>query len=205
MERKRLLVDMDHVMADITSQFIKWYRDATGTEIERRDLLGKPEDLAFPQPGLIREFLHTPGFFRNAGVMPGSQNVLEELNEHYELFIVSAAVEFPQSLIEKYEWLGEHFPFISWRQIVFCGSKKMISGDIMIDDHFRNLGDFSGEKLLFTATHNIYTHLNGYTRVNNWAEVRALLMGVLHSPAELHHETNGKNGRDISCVVETQP
>ncbi|HEX4852028.1 MAG TPA: hypothetical protein VFV08_14535 [Puia sp.] len=124
MKKKRLLVDMDHVMADITSQYIKWYHDATGIEMKRSDLLGKPEDIAFPEPQLIRDFLHRPGFFRNAGVMPGSQEVIKELNELYELFIVSAAMEFPQSLIEKYEWLNEHFPFITWKQIVFCGSKK---------------------------------------------------------------------------------
>ncbi len=176
MERKRLLVDMDHVIADISSQYIKWYKDATGTEMERSDLLGKPEDLAFPQPQLIRDFLHMPGFFRSAEVMPRSREVIKDLNELYELFIVSAAMEFPQSLIEKYEWLGEHFPFITWHQIVFCGSKKTISGDFMIDDHFKNLGNFNGEKLLFTAAHNINTHINGYTRVNNWTEVRGLLM-----------------------------
>lgn len=177
MERKRLLVDMDHVMADITSQYIKWFKDATGIEMKRTDLIGKPEDLAFPQPQLIREFLYKPGFFRSTQVMPGSREVIKELNEIYELFIVSAAMEFPQSLIEKYEWLREHFPFIGWQQIIFCGSKKTISGDYMIDDHFKNLGNFNGEKLLFTATHNANTHINGYTRVNNWAEIRNLLVG----------------------------
>jgi 5'-nucleotidase len=175
MKRKRLLVDMDHVMADITSQFIKWYKAATGTEMERADLLGKPEDLAFPRPQLIRDFVRMPGFFRSAKVIPDSQEVIKELNELYELYIVSAAMEFPQSLIEKYEWLNEHFPFITWQQIIFCGSKKNILGDFMIDDHFKNLGNFNGEKLLFTATHNINTHINGYTRVNNWMEVRDLL------------------------------
>lgn len=179
MQRKRLLVDMDHVIADITTQYIKWYRDATGIEIKRIDLLGKPEDLAFPQPKMIREFLHTPGFFRSAQVMPGSREVIEELNHLYELFIVSAAMEFPQSLIEKYEWLAEHFPFITWDQIVFCGSKKVIAGDFMIDDHFKNLNNFNGEKLLYTATHNINTHINGYTRVNDWEEVRGLLISKL--------------------------
>ncbi len=176
MKKKQLLVDMDHVIADITSQYIKWYKDATGTEMKWDDLLGKPEDLAFPQPELIRGFLHTPGFFRGAAVMPGSLEVIRELNEVYELLIVSAAMEFPQSLIEKYDWLGEHFPFISWRQIVFCGSKKNISGDYMIDDHFKNLDNFNGQKLLFTATHNIHTDNNGYTRVNNWTEVKDLLL-----------------------------
>jgi 5'(3')-deoxyribonucleotidase len=85
-------------------------------------------------------------------------------------------MEFPQSLIEKYEWLREHFPFINWSQIIFCGSKKAISGDFMVDDHFKNLSNFKGEKLLFTATHNINIHIMGYTRVNSWVEVRRLLM-----------------------------
>ena len=176
MERKRLLIDMDHVMADITSQYIKWYKDATGIEIDRRELLGKPEDLAFPQPQLIHEFLFAPGFFRKARVMPGSQEVIEELNRRYDVFIVSAAMEFPQSLIEKYEWLQEHFPFIGWQQIIFCGSKKAISGDYMIDDHLKNLNNFKGEKFLFTATHNIDIHIPEFTRVNNWDEIRRLLL-----------------------------
>jgi 5'(3')-deoxyribonucleotidase len=85
MDKKRVLIDMDHVMADITSQYIKWYKDATGTEMKRSDLAGKPEDQAFPQPRLIREFLHEPGFFRNAAVMPGSQEVIEELNKSFSV------------------------------------------------------------------------------------------------------------------------
>jgi 5'(3')-deoxyribonucleotidase len=145
-------------------------------EIDRADLLGKPEDQAFPQPVLVREFLHTPGFFRSAAVMPGSQEVIKELNDVFDLFVVSAAMEFPQSLTEKYEWLLEHFPFIHWQQIIFCGSKRPVSGDFMIDDHLKNLKHFNGEKLLFTATHNMNIQSPEYTRVNNWEEVRGLLM-----------------------------
>ena len=174
MERKRILIDMDHVMADITAQYIKWYKNATGTEMKRVDLLGKEEDLAFPQPQLIRDFLFKPGFFRTAPVMAGSQEVIRELNEVFEVFIVSAAMEFPQSLVEKHAWLAEHFPFIKWQQIIFCGSKKAIAGDYMIDDHLKNLDFFPGERLLFTATHN--TNVNGYARINDWEEVRALLL-----------------------------
>jgi 5'-nucleotidase len=176
MAKKRILIDMDHVMADITSQFIIWYKLATGTEISKADLYGKPEDLAFPQPRLIREFLHKPGFFSTASVIPGSQTVIKELNQIYDIYIVSAAMEFPQSLSEKYEWLLKHFPFIHWQQIIFCGSKKPVIGDFMIDDHVKNLSHFNGEKLLFTATHNMNMHGTGYRRVNNWEEVRDLFM-----------------------------
>ncbi|HEY8735156.1 MAG TPA: 5'(3')-deoxyribonucleotidase [Puia sp.] len=176
MAKKRVIIDMDHVMADITSQYIKWYKDATGIEVKRDDLIGKQEDLAFPQPHLIREFLHAPGFFRTAGVIPGSQSVIKELNDLYDVYIVSAAMEFPQSLTEKYEWLLTHFPFIHWQQIIFCGSKKPVSGNFMIDDHVKNLTHFNGEKLLFTATHNVNMNDTGYRRVNNWEEIRDLFM-----------------------------
>ncbi|HEX3080732.1 MAG TPA: 5'(3')-deoxyribonucleotidase [Puia sp.] len=176
MSKKRILIDMDHVMADITAQYIKWYHQATGVEMERADLFGKPEDLAFPEPGLIRSFLYSPGFFASAPVMPGSQSVIRELNHLYEVYIVSAAMEFPQSLAEKYAWLLKHFPFIHWQQIIFCGSKKPVSGDFMIDDHIKNLTHFKGEKLLFTATHNIQMHDTGYRRVNDWDEVKDLFL-----------------------------
>lgn len=173
-DRKRVLIDMDHVMADITGSYLKWYKEATGIEVDPARLAGKSEAAAFPQPALIERFLRTPGFFRHAAVIAGSQEVIRELNKVYEVYIVSAAMEFPQSLIEKYEWLQEHFEFISWRQLILCGSKKPITGDFMIDDHLKNLDYFNGEKLLFTATHNV--HVTGYTRVNNWDEVRALLL-----------------------------
>jgi 5'-nucleotidase len=48
MKKKILLIDMDHVMADLTSQYIRYYKAVTGIEIRRKDLLGKPEAEAFP-------------------------------------------------------------------------------------------------------------------------------------------------------------
>lgn len=174
MERKRILIDMDNVMADLTASFIEWYKNATGVEVDRKELEGKPETAAFPQPELVKGFIRTPGFFRTASVIAGSQEVIRELNAVYDVYIVSAAMEFPQSLIEKYEWLQEHFEFISWRQMILCGSKKPVTGDYMIDDYLMNLDHFSGTKLLFTSPHN--AHITGYTRVNNWEEVRALLL-----------------------------
>ncbi|MEO8412664.1 MAG: 5'(3')-deoxyribonucleotidase [Ginsengibacter sp.] len=176
MKKKILLIDMDQVIADLTSQYIKYYKEATGIEMRREDLSGKPEDEAFPNPKLIKEFLHTPGIFRSAAVIPDSQCIVKELNEMFDLYIVSAAMEFPQSLIEKYYWLREHFPFIKWTQIIFCGSRKNISGDYMIDDHVKNLDNFNGVKLLFTATHNTRINLEGYLRVNNWVEVKRFLI-----------------------------
>eukprot|EP01035_Chromulina_nebulosa_P064076 gene64076-87634_t len=145
---------MDNVMADVVSQFVIWYHRETGYLATPESMLGKNECAAFPDPLLARSFLYKPGFFRNPPVMEDCVEVMRKLNEQYDVYIVSAAMEFPNSLGEKYEWLQEHFPFITWHQFVLCGSKAVIKADYMIDDHLKNLDFFDGEKLLFTAPHN---------------------------------------------------
>ncbi|HEU4604395.1 MAG TPA: hypothetical protein VFS24_20640, partial [Steroidobacteraceae bacterium] len=124
----------------------------------------------------VKQYLHRPGFFRHLPVIPGSQAALEKLNRSYEVFIVSAAVEFPLSLHEKYEWLREHFPFISWQQMVFCGSKQIVRADIMIDDHLKNLDPFPGTTYLFAAPHNSRVKSEKHIRVNDWVELERRLV-----------------------------
>jgi 5'(3')-deoxyribonucleotidase len=108
--------------------------------------------------------------------MKESQSVLSDLNKRYEIFIVSAAVEFPQSLFEKYEWLTEYFPFITWQQIVFCGSKTIVEADIMIDDHFKNLDPFKGQTILFSQPHNLLQTSSKHKRVESWNEIADILL-----------------------------
>lgn len=167
---ERLIVDMDDVMADATGQFINYYEKEFGVRIDRAILNGKGEGEGFPENhSLIAEFPHRDNFFRTMEVNEHCQEIMEKLNKKYEVFIVSAAVEFPQSLHEKLLWLKEYFPFLSWKQIVFCGSKSIVYGHYMIDDLDYNLEHFNGEKFIFTAPHNL--HLNHFNRLNNWKEV----------------------------------
>lgn len=167
---KRLIVDMDDVIADATGQFIDWYEREFGVRVERAVLNGKEEGEGFPDNhNMLRQFPYRENFFRTMRYNENSREVLQELNKKYELFIVSAAMEFPQSLPEKLAWLKEHFEFLTWKQIVFCGSKAVVYGDYMIDDLPHNLERFNGEKFIFTAPHNL--HYNQFNRLNNWKEV----------------------------------
>ncbi len=171
--KKRLIVDMDGVLADIYEQLIKREFEETGTKINRNETLGKTEIEAFPN---CLKHVRQRGFFRNAPVMPSAINVLRKLNEHYEVFIVSSATEYPNSLEEKYYWLEEHFPFISWKQLVLCGTKIVIKGDIMIDDHFKNLDFFDGKTILFTQPHNHEKNDNSHERMHGWDEISTFLL-----------------------------
>jgi 5'(3')-deoxyribonucleotidase len=163
---------MDGVIADTVMQFINWYERDYGIRIEKDAFHGKAENEVLPD-GLLRKLVYSTGFFRNVPVMEGAQEAVRELMQNFDVFIVSAAMEFPQSLSEKYEWLQEHFPFISWKNIVFCGDKSVIGTDYMIDDFAYNLDCCKGKTFLFTAGHNI--GIDKHTRVNNWKEVMELL------------------------------
>lgn len=167
---KRLIIDMDDVIADATGQFIHYYEMEFGVRVVRDSLNHQDEGHGFPgNHDVVKQFPFRENFFRTMTPNPGSPEVLSLLNKKYELFIVSAAMEFPQSLSEKLAWLKDHFSFLSWKQIVFCGSKTVVHGDYMIDDLAYNLAGFKGEPFIFTAPHNL--HIQQYSRLNDWKEV----------------------------------
>ena len=170
---ERIAVDMDGVIADISEQFFLYDEKDFGIRRALKDITGKPESMAFPK---CREYVFTKGFFRTAPVMKESQDILSQLNKQYEIFIVSAATEFPHSLSEKYEWLNEHFPFITWQQMVFCGAKTIIEADMMIDDHFKNLDHFKRTTFLFSQPHNFLQDAGRHRRVNSWKEIADILL-----------------------------
>jgi 5'-nucleotidase len=174
--RKRIAIDMDEVTADALSRHLDLYNAEFKTALTPDHMQGRLLREVVPVEHRIRteELVRNVGFFKDLGIMRDSREVIRELQEHYDIFITTAAMEFPNSFVEKYEWLGVHFPFIPWTHIVFCGDKSIIAADYLIDDHVRNFKEFRGEGILFTAPHNI--HVTGYRRAANWAEVRQMFL-----------------------------
>jgi 5'(3')-deoxyribonucleotidase len=170
---KRILVDMDGVLADVYARFFELYKEGTGLTKTTNEIMGLKEAEAFPEA--IR-WVETTGFFRSLPVIPDSQRVLKLLNESYEIIVISMATEYPASLTDKQLWLNDHFPFINWKQIVFCGNKSLIPADLMIDDHFKNLDNFDGETIMFIQPHNINAVDHHHRRVSSWAEIEKILL-----------------------------
>ena len=168
---QRIIIDMDEVIADPMIKMIEWYKREYNTDVDYKKMNGVSWIQGFPEQHqvMVRQRLYEPGFFRDLPVMKDSVEVLKRLNERYEIYIVSAAVEFPNSLKDKHDWLMEHFPFFTWKQLVLCGEKKMIAGDFMIDDHARHLEHFKGKPYLYSAPHNL--NETRFTRLHNWLEI----------------------------------
>jgi len=173
---ERVIIDMDEVIADPMGDMINWYKEKYDQPIDYKKMLGGSWLRGFPEQhqSMVQNRLMGEGFFRNLSVMKDSVQTLKGINERYELFIVSAATEFPNSLKDKLEWLLEHFPFLTWKQLALCGDKRLVYGDYMIDDHVRNLKHFNGKKYLFTSAHNL--DVEGYDRIDNWKEAADIFL-----------------------------
>ena len=171
-----IAVDMDEVITDTVAKLKAWYFRDYGKYYHDDELLGRELRHAIPAEHLpaYQGYLNTPGFFRDLEPMEGSVEVLRRLNDRYELYLVSAAMEFPYSLKDKLDWALERLPFLTWKQVCLCGSKHIVQTDIMLDDRPRNFTRFQGRKILYSATHNAGE--TRYERVDNWAQVAEKLL-----------------------------
>ena len=171
-----LFVDMDEVIADTYQGHIDCYHKDYGVKRTKDECQGKDFWQCVPEEHQksIKEHAWQEGFYKNLKVIPHSQQVLEELCGKHEVFIASAAMQFPNSLREKSDWLDTFFPFIPWQNRILCGMKHMLKGDILIDDRSFHLKRFDGDTILFTSPHNTATQ--GFVRANSWLEIAEKLL-----------------------------
>ena len=175
--RLRIAIDMDEVMADALDEHVRRYNAAFGAQLTIGDLHGRSLEGYVPAAHReATEALLDASFFRGLAVMADCQDVIRDLAERHDVFVVTAAMDVPVSFDAKYQWLQEHFPFIPPSRFVFCGDKGLIDADYLIDDRSRHFDRFKGRPLLFSAPHNAAE--TRYPRVGSWAEIRALFAKV---------------------------
>ncbi|MEM6396699.1 MAG: 5'(3')-deoxyribonucleotidase [Bacteroidota bacterium] len=172
----RICIDMDEVLADNYPKFLDLYKSVFGRRPEKEEYIGgKIYDL--PGANDLRKSLQKPGWFADLPVIDGAVEVVEKLYARHEVFIVSSATEFKHSMLDKMNWLEKHFPFISYKRVVFCGEKSIAYGDYLIDDKPKNLRSFKGEGLLFTAPDNVFLETE-FRRFDSWVEVDDFFEGA---------------------------
>lgn len=153
--RLRIAIDMDEVMADALAEHVRRYNLMFGAQLTIAELRGRSlEDYVPPAHREAAEALLDGSFFRDLAVMTDCQTVIRDLADRHDVFIATAAMDVPVSFDAKYQWLGEHFPFIPPSRFVFCGDKSVIDADYLIDDRSRHFANFKGRPLLFSAPHN---------------------------------------------------
>ncbi|MDE3104510.1 MAG: 5'-3'-deoxyribonucleotidase [Acidobacteriota bacterium] len=172
---------MDEVMADAVAEHLARYNRHHNGSLTKDDLHGKWlwDVVPLDHHPALEEYLRADDFFDVLEVMPESPRVMRALQEHYEVFIATAAMEVPTSFAAKFRWLGRHFPFIPPSHIVYCGDKSILRADYLIDDNPRQLRRFEGEGILFSSPHNV--NVTGFRRVRDWLDVERLFLGEMRS------------------------
>lgn len=169
--RKSIAIDMDQVLANFYKKLCATCNEhfALGYTDEQF-LQTRPQDFPPEQGKRMLELMNEPVYFRDLEVLDAdAAAVIVKLQENYDVFIATAAMEVPGSFQAKYDWLHEHFPMIDKQHIVFCGTKSIIHTDYLIDDSPYQLKAFKGTGILYTMPYN--EHVEGYTRVKNWQEI----------------------------------
>jgi len=176
MTKPRLILDQDDVLADTHGKLADIIvRDfGTGLAREEFDKMSLHKILSSDHHQRLYGLIHEPGFFSDIPLIPNAQETVFALSKKYEIFVATAAMEFPNSFREKYDWLKKHFDFIPWSNIIFCGDKSVLHGDYLVDDLPRNLKTFKGKGLLFNAPHNLED--TEFDRVMGWDEIASRLL-----------------------------
>ncbi|UJF16126.1 5'(3')-deoxyribonucleotidase [Jeotgalibaca sp. MA1X17-3] len=167
-----IAIDMDDVLADTTGKLITVYNHLFNENYISEDFVGVDTDALFPKEALheLHKEFNKPGFTRDLTVKSHAPKVVEELNERYDVYIATAAMEVPGTFKDKYDWLKEHFPFLNENYFIFCGNKKVVQADYLIDDNFQQLKQFQGTGILYTATVNKGKDIP-FIRMDNWLDV----------------------------------
>jgi len=170
--KKSIAIDMDQVLADFYSKLCVTYNENFGTNFTDEEfLLTTQRDLPREDAKKLFALLNEPGYFRDLKVLDEDAiDVIRELQEHYEIYIATAAMDVPGSFTAKYDWLMDYLPFIKTQNIVFCGNKAVIHTDYLIDDSPRQLKSFKGTGILYSMPYN--RSEEGFMRVNNWKEIK---------------------------------
>jgi 5'(3')-deoxyribonucleotidase len=139
-----LLVDMDAILADLTAEWYSCYNQSNLQEPHEDVTVHNVTEWEIPNAknrDLLWSILSHKGLYRNLPVIPGAIEGMRAIHDSgkFETYIVTAATAAEHTIMEKVQWLGEHFPFIKRRNIIACYNKSLIRGDFLLDDAPHNL------------------------------------------------------------------
>ena len=129
--KKRVFVDMANVLVDFQS----------GLDQQSEQTLQQ-------YAGRLDEI---PGLFGKMKPLVGAIDAVHQLNEYYDLFILSTAPwNNPSAWSDKVKWVTEYLDDLFHKRMVITHRKDLCQGNYLIDDRGKNgTSEFSGEWIEF--------------------------------------------------------
>jgi 5'(3')-deoxyribonucleotidase len=175
--RKRLLVDVDEVLADFQTPMFDALYDLYGRRLT-------PEDCdvwdcfscmtPYERKGVFT-VISSPGWATALKPLPGSQEGIKKLREIVDIYAVTRHFETSHTWVhERDEWLKKHFDFTG-KDVIHTSAKYLVKADAFLDDNPDHLTKWLAEHPggLAMLWHIPNTRLLPYDdlRVRSWDEV----------------------------------
>ena len=168
MERPRILIDMDGVIADFAKK-----RD------EMKSKGSKLKD---------NEFEDIPGFFIDLKVIPGAIEAFNRLYKFFDIYIVSTAPWGNDSAnSDKKIWLVNNFGPKIKKRLILTHNKALIIGDYIIDDRTKN-------GVVLSAAEHIHF---GSTEFPNWEAVMKFFNAIIEEIKPIKAKKVNRTGPNL--------
>ena len=143
MKKKTILVDQDQVVYDFLGAVMSVLNNR-GYNITRESFTEWDLNKCLGEEAVNILHEHPDEVYELGEPNTKLINLLEQLQEYYNIYIVTAA--WIETIPYKFEWFKKHMSFISEGNIIIARNKGMIEGDFLIDDGIHNIKSFTKNK-----------------------------------------------------------
>lgn len=189
--RRRVLLDVDGVLADFLSATFEFLRDWTGRSWTTMDLMSweifdHPELLSFKERGY--EQWRTQGFCGTLQPYQGAQAAVASMQEVADVYILTSPMDSLYWVHERDAWLKQHFG-INRKNIIHTSAKYVCSGDVLVDDRHDNIVQWlehhpEGLGVLWAHKYNDGLALpTGAVRTASWEDLVGMVRDIARKPA----------------------
>lgn len=138
--KNRLLIDIDDVSAMFRYRFMQLVNEIHGTNLRYENCQGywevsKAMGLTERQAAPVWRAVNSNGFAQTLEPMPGVQEAVERLAQHYEvMFVTKPLRSSPTWVYDRTHWVKKHFGVALSKNIHSTGAKYAVDGNVLIED-----------------------------------------------------------------------
>lgn len=139
-----ILCDLDSIVADLLGAWLPAYNAKHGRAMTIADVTEWDIHKCAPDGHRVYDVLHGAGMFRRLAPLAGAVEGVRALcAAGHEVVILTASAKQPQTAADKLEWVREHLPWLSRKDVLIGHRKHLVRGDVLIDDSPENLADYA--------------------------------------------------------------
>lgn len=178
MKKLTILIDMDDVLENLITCWVNELNRLHGTSVDVSEITDWRMILFFPSltKEEVFEPLFDPALWKSLDPIQNAPDVVKQLIDDGHTVRVVTASHY-NTVPPKVKRFIEMYPYLKWEDIIIASDKKLVQGDVLIDDGVHNLVDFPATRILFDRPHNrsFPAEDNNMIRVSTWDEIYSVI------------------------------